>query len=81
MCMNPSFRCFSTSLAHTSATQNFSIPTAFGKETNDNPALLFNNPPLFKIRMGYFETLGADYFVSSKPTRAPSALLASLLTA
>ena len=31
-CTNPSFRCFSPLLAHTSAAQNFSIPTAVGRK-------------------------------------------------
>ena len=30
-CMNPLFRCFFPHLAHTSASQNFSILTAFGR--------------------------------------------------
>ena len=31
-CVNPWFRCFSLSLAHTSAVQNFSIRTSVGRK-------------------------------------------------
>ena len=53
-CTNPSFRCFFPLLAHTSAAQNFSIPTAVGRNFAVKWPILWPKVVVTRVKCHYW---------------------------